>query len=144
VRKAIQFRSREGVKTSDLSIMDHGTGIPREHLSKIFDPYFTTKKKGSGLGLSTSYSIVRSHGGHLMVESDMGIGTTFMIYLPASDEGKRLADAPPLRPLSRFLPPLRFLLHGAALVAAVPDIHLPISNLEAYQGLDSAVLTLNL
>jgi len=80
-------------KYSLISFMDHGTGIPKEHLSKIFDPYFTTKKKGSGLGLSTSYSIVRSHGGHLMVESDMGIGTTFKIYLPASEEGKRLSCA---------------------------------------------------
>ncbi len=76
-----------------ISIMDHGTGIPREHLSKIFVPYFTTKKKGSGLGLSTSYSIVRSHGGHITVESDLGIGTTFKVYLPASEEGKLLLSA---------------------------------------------------
>ena len=80
-------------KYSLISFMDHGTGIPKEHLSKIFDPYFTTKKKGSGLGLSTSYSIVRGHRGHLMVESDLGIGTTFTIYLPASEEGKRLPCA---------------------------------------------------
>jgi len=71
-----------------ISIMDHGTGITKKHLSKIFDPYFTTKKKGSGLGLSTSYSIVRSHGGHITVESFPGIGTTFKIYLPASEGGK--------------------------------------------------------
>jgi len=71
-----------------ISIMDHGIGIPKEHLSKIFDPYFTTKKKGSGLGLSTSYSIVKNHGGYIKVESEMGIGTTFQIYLPAS-EGTR-------------------------------------------------------
>jgi len=69
-----------------ISIMDHGTGISKKHLSKIFDPYFTTKKKGSGLGLSTTYSIVRSHGGHITVESDLGIGTTFTIYLPAAVE----------------------------------------------------------
>jgi PAS domain S-box-containing protein len=80
-------------KYSLISVMDHGTGIPREHLSKIFVPYFTTKKKGSGLGLSTSYSIVRSHGGHITVESDLGIGTTFNIYLPASEEGKPLPGA---------------------------------------------------
>jgi PAS domain S-box-containing protein len=70
-----------------ISIMDHGTGITKKHLSKIFDPYFTTKEKGSGLGLSTSYSIVRSHGGHITVESSPGIGTTFNIYLPASEGG---------------------------------------------------------
>jgi PAS domain S-box-containing protein len=76
-------------KYSLVSFMDHGTGIPREHLSKIFDPYFTTKKKGSGLGLSTSYSIVRGHGGHITVESDLGIGTTFTMYLPATEERKQ-------------------------------------------------------
>ena len=73
-----------------ISIMDHGTGISKKNLSNIFDPYFTTKKRGSGLGLSTSYSIVRSHGGHITVESYLGIGTTFNIYLPASLEGKPL------------------------------------------------------
>jgi two-component system cell cycle sensor histidine kinase/response regulator CckA len=80
-------------KYSLISIMDHGTGIPKEHLAKIFDPYFTTKKKGSGLGLSTSYSIVRGHNGHITVESVLGIGTTFTIYLPASEEGKPLPRA---------------------------------------------------
>jgi PAS domain S-box-containing protein len=75
-----------------LSVMDHGVGIPKEILSRIFDPYFTTKTKGSGLGLSTSYSIVRNHGGHLTVESEPGIGTVFLVYLPASDEGKPAAN----------------------------------------------------
>ncbi len=74
-----------------VSIMDHGIGIPRHHLSRIFDPYFTTKQKGSGLGLSTAYSIVKRHEGHLSVESDPGIGTTFHFCLPAA-EGK--APAP--------------------------------------------------
>jgi PAS domain S-box-containing protein len=71
-------------KYLSISIMDHGFGIPKEHLSKIFDPYFTTKQKGSGLGLSTTYSIVTNHGGHITVESEKGIGTTFQVYLPAS------------------------------------------------------------
>ncbi|PWB67747.1 MAG: hypothetical protein C3F14_01255 [Deltaproteobacteria bacterium] len=67
-----------------ISIMDHGIGIPKEYLSKVFDPYFTTKQKGSGLGLSTAYSIVKKHGGHLAVESELGVGTTFYIHLPAA------------------------------------------------------------
>ncbi len=67
-----------------ISIADHGVGITKENIAKIFDPYFTTKKKGSGLGLTTSYSIIKRHEGHIAVESEPGVGTTFEIYLPAS------------------------------------------------------------
>ncbi len=67
-----------------ISIADRGVGIPQEHLSKIFDPYYTTKQKGSGLGLATSYSIIKKHGGDIAVESEIGIGTTVMLYLPAT------------------------------------------------------------
>jgi len=66
-----------------ISIADQGIGIPKEHLPRIFDPYFSTKKKGSGLGLATSYSIIKNHGGHITVESTMGVGTIFRVYLPA-------------------------------------------------------------
>ncbi|HWR90716.1 MAG TPA: PAS domain S-box protein [Dissulfurispiraceae bacterium] len=69
-----------------IAITDQGTGIPREHLPWVFDPYFTTKQEGSGLGLSTSHSIIKRHGGHISVDSDLGKGTTFDIYLPASSE----------------------------------------------------------
>lgn len=69
-----------------ISITDSGIGIPKDHLSKIFTPYFTTKQKGSGLGLATSYSIVNKHGGLITVESEIGTGTTFHIYLPASEK----------------------------------------------------------
>lgn len=69
-----------------ISIEDQGVGIPAEHMPNIFDPYFTTKQKGSGLGLATSYSIIKRHGGHLTAESEAGIGTVFTIYLPASLE----------------------------------------------------------
>ncbi|MGO9015328.1 MAG: PAS domain S-box protein [Dissulfurispiraceae bacterium] len=65
---------------------DSGTGISSEHLSKIFDPYFTTKTRGSGLGLATVFSILKKHGGHITVESEDGAGTTFTIYLPATRE----------------------------------------------------------
>jgi PAS domain S-box-containing protein len=69
-----------------ISIQDRGVGISKEHLQRIFDPYFTTKQKGNGLGLALSRSIIKSHGGHIVVESQMGAGTTFFIYLPASSE----------------------------------------------------------
>ena len=67
-----------------VSITDQGIGIPQEHLPKIFDPYFTTKQKGSGLGLATTYSIIKRHEGHIAVASSLGKGTRFTLYLPAS------------------------------------------------------------
>ncbi|KAA3604675.1 MAG: hybrid sensor histidine kinase/response regulator [Calditrichaeota bacterium] len=68
-----------------ISIRDDGTGISKESLNKIFDPYFTTKKNGNGLGLASCFSIIKSHNGHISVDSELGIGTTFTIYLPASE-----------------------------------------------------------
>ncbi|MGD0854739.1 MAG: PAS domain S-box protein, partial [Dehalococcoidia bacterium] len=68
-----------------ITVKDSGIGIKPEHLDKIFDPYFTTKQSGSGLGLATSYSIVRNHGGLISVESIPGRGSTFYVYLPASE-----------------------------------------------------------
>ena len=68
-----------------ISIRDRGVGIPPEHLDKIFDPYFTTKQKGSGLGLATAFSIARRHNGHLAVGSELGEGSTFDLYLPAAE-----------------------------------------------------------
>jgi CheY-like chemotaxis protein len=67
-----------------ISITDRGIGIPQEHLGKIFDPYFSTKQRGSGLGLATAYSIVKNHGGYISVESRLGHGTTVRVSLPAS------------------------------------------------------------
>ncbi|MGB9597455.1 MAG: hybrid sensor histidine kinase/response regulator, partial [Candidatus Poribacteria bacterium] len=69
-----------------ISIKDHGIGIPKKYLQKIFDPYFTTKQKGSGLGLSTAYTIIKKHDGHIEVESELGVGSTFYVYLPAKVE----------------------------------------------------------
>ncbi len=67
-----------------ITVQDTGSGIPEENLPKIFDPYFTTKEHGSGLGLASVYSIVKRHDGHVTVESQPGQGSTFQIYLPAS------------------------------------------------------------
>ena len=66
-----------------ISVKDHGVGIPEEHIHKIFAPDFTTKQKGTGLGLAISRLIVKDHGGHIAVESEIGVGTTVSIYLPA-------------------------------------------------------------
>lgn len=75
----------ESGKYVQLSIQDFGEGIPKPNLKRIFDPYFTTKEMGSGLGLTTTYSIVRKHGGDIIVESQEKIGTIFHIILPASE-----------------------------------------------------------
>ncbi|MBF0329186.1 MAG: response regulator [Nitrospirae bacterium] len=67
-----------------ISFRDNGTGIPEGHLTKIFDPYFTTKSQGSGLGLAVTFSIISKHGGHVTVDPGHGVGATFFIYLPAA------------------------------------------------------------
>ena len=66
-----------------ISFRDHGVGIPGDLLEKIFDPFFTTKQQGSGLGLATSFSIIKQHGGTIAVESELGKGSVFTVYLPA-------------------------------------------------------------
>ncbi|MBA4373369.1 MAG: hypothetical protein C0402_10990 [Thermodesulfovibrio sp.] len=68
-----------------VAVQDTGSGISEENLPKIFDPYFTTKEKGSGLGLATSYSIIKNHEGLIDLKSEQGKGTTFTIYIPAVD-----------------------------------------------------------
>ena len=67
-----------------VKISDEGSGIPEDYLKRIFDPYFTTKAKGTGLGLATTYSIVKNHNGLITVQSEVHVGTAFTIYLPAS------------------------------------------------------------
>ena len=80
---------REG-KYVKISIQDNGIGVSKGHLSRIFDPYFSTKQKGSGLGLATSHSIIKNHEGHISVESEMGVGTVFHVYLPALEEKQEI------------------------------------------------------
>jgi PAS domain S-box-containing protein len=72
-----------------ITVRDQGVGIPPELRARIFEPFFTTKTQGSGLGLTTSYSIVRKHNGYIDVESEPGVGTCFVVHLPASDEPVR-------------------------------------------------------
>ncbi|MBF0452648.1 MAG: DUF3365 domain-containing protein [Candidatus Magnetomorum sp.] len=67
-----------------INLKDQGSGIAEQYLTKIFDPYFTTKQKGSGLGLASTYSIIKQHNGHISVQSQLNNGTCFSIYLPAS------------------------------------------------------------
>ncbi len=75
-----------------ITIADKGSGIPSKDLDKIFDPYFSTKNTGSGLGLTICYSIVKKHGGLITVDSILGKGTTFDVYLPATKQGSSKND----------------------------------------------------
>ncbi|ADE54949.1 response regulator [Coraliomargarita akajimensis] len=78
-----------------IAVADEGTGIPAENLNRIFDPYFTTKKDGNGLGLASCYSIIRNHKGVILVESVVGEGTEFKVYLPKSSHVSEASEAEP-------------------------------------------------
>jgi PAS domain S-box-containing protein len=78
-----------------VTLQDVGGGIDPKHLDQIFDPYFTTKQAGNGLGLAAVYSIINKHGGHIGVASTLGQGTTFTFYLPASGVPPSAVIKPP-------------------------------------------------
>ena len=103
IKNAMQAMTRGGVLSlltgegSDgvwVSVGDTGGGIPQEQVNRIFEPFYTTKKKGSGLGLMIVQRIVRSHGGRIELESHVGRGTTFRIWLPLHERKPRLLEAP--------------------------------------------------
>jgi PAS domain S-box-containing protein len=77
-----------------IEVSDTGAGIPKENLKRIFYPYFTTRDNRTGLGLTTAYHILKSHGGNLFVESEPGAGTTASVYIPASPEGVSCVGEP--------------------------------------------------
>ena len=81
-----------------ISIKDEGTGISEHYLKRIFDPYFTTKSHGNGLGLATTYSIIKNHNGLITVESQIHVGSTFTIYLPALKDQELPSELPSLTP----------------------------------------------
>ncbi len=103
IKNALQAMTKGGVLTiqtgeaSDdvwVSVADTGGGIPQDQLNRIFEPFYTTKKKGSGLGLMIVQRIVRAHGGRIELESQVGRGTTFRIWLPLHERKPRLLEAP--------------------------------------------------
>jgi len=102
--------AQTGKRFINIAVADTGSGIPEHHLRMIFDPYFTTKQQGSGLGLATSYSIIRKHGGKIRVTSTLGKGSTFYVSLPASEH------AIEARPDSRTDVP-----HGSGSVLVMDD-----------------------
>jgi PAS domain S-box-containing protein len=103
LKNAMQAMTRGGVLSVQtgsgadgvwVSVADTGCGIPQDQLNRIFEPFFTTKKKGSGLGLMIVQRIVREHGGLIKLESHVGQGTTFRIWLPLHELQPRLLTAP--------------------------------------------------
>ena len=72
-------------------MVDHGPGIAPENIARIFDPFYTTKPRGTGLGLALVHRIIEEHGGHVRVESQLGHGATFIVWLPTPDRA-------PIRP----------------------------------------------
>jgi len=87
--------SREGSERFvQIEVRDTGIGIEEDDLENIFNPFFTTKKEGCGLGLSISHQIIQEHGGHMMAESNPGEGTTFFINLPAKLSSRPVSDSP--------------------------------------------------
>ena len=91
-------------------VRDEGAGIARKHLDRIFDPYFSTKQTGSGLGLATVYSIINKHGGYISVDSEFGKGTIFTLYLPGSESQQRPAINKPVPALLTRDQPERILV----------------------------------
>jgi two-component system, sporulation sensor kinase E len=101
IKNAMQAMTRGGTLTLQtgendddvwVSVGDTGGGIPQEQINRIFEPFYTTKKKGSGLGLMIVQRIVRSHHGRIEMESHVGRGTTFRIWLPLHERRTRLLE----------------------------------------------------
>jgi two-component system, sporulation sensor kinase E len=103
IKNAMQAMTRGGTLTLQtgatedgvwFSVGDTGGGIPQEQINRIFEPFYTTKKKGTGLGLMIVQRIVRGHGGRIEVESEVGRGTTFRVWLPLHERKPRLLEGP--------------------------------------------------
>jgi two-component system, sporulation sensor kinase E len=103
VKNAMQAMTKGGtltVQTGEspeavwVSVADTGGGIPQEQLNRIFEPFYTTKKKGTGLGLMIVQRIVRAHNGRIELESHVGRGTSFRVWLPLHERKPRLLESP--------------------------------------------------
>ncbi|MGV7229395.1 MAG: hybrid sensor histidine kinase/response regulator, partial [Nitrospirales bacterium] len=93
-----------------VTLSDEGIGIAQKHLDKVFDPYFSTKPEGQGLGLTSTYAIIKKHGGHISVESQANVGTKFSLYFPACASG--------VKPIKLGTAPLQ---HGRGRILVMDD-----------------------
>ena len=103
MKNAMQAMTRGGTLTLQtgenneaawVSVGDTGGGIPQEQINRIFEPFYTTKKQGTGLGLMIVQRIVRAHNGGIELDSHVGRGTTFRVWFPLKDKKPRLLEAP--------------------------------------------------
>lgn len=103
VKNAMQAMTRGGTLTLQtgespeavwVSVADTGGGIPQEQINRIFEPFYTTKKKGTGLGLMIVQRIIRAHSGRIELDSHVGRGTTFRLWFPLQEKKPRLLEAP--------------------------------------------------
>jgi PAS domain S-box-containing protein len=90
----LTLQTGEGAEAVWVSVADTGGGIPQEQINRIFEPFYTTKKKGTGLGLMIVQRIVRAHSGRIELDSHVGRGTTFRLWLPLHEKKPRLLKAP--------------------------------------------------
>tara|TARA_E500000178_G_scaffold355900_1_gene430444 strand:+ start:5453 stop:7417 length:1965 start_codon:yes stop_codon:yes gene_type:complete len=133
-----------------LEVRDNGAGIPAENLARIFDPYFTTKESGNGLGLASCLAIVRRHGGILTVDSKLGVGSCFRVLLPRSNRAKEEtptdeADESGLPPkgsgrilIMDDMEPMK-LVAGEILTLLGYEVHLTSDGLEAIEAYREAM-----
>jgi signal transduction histidine kinase/ActR/RegA family two-component response regulator len=123
-----------------LEVEDTGMGIPADIRAKIFDPFFTTKEvgKGTGLGLSTSQDIIKNHGGTIRLESEVGTGTRFTLYLPA----REMTEAAPAEPEHRELPggkgELILVVDDEAALLHIAQVTLTVSGYQVLTAQDGA------
>lgn len=85
----VELSARHESRWLEVTVRDDGHGIAPEHVSRVFQPYFTTKKHGTGLGLFVTRKLVADHGGRVEFDSQPGTGTTFRVYLPTEDKETR-------------------------------------------------------
>ena len=90
-RKVVMRAKTNGADTVEVSVRDHGIGLTSDELVRIFQPFYTTKPDGLGMGLPISRSIIEAHGGRLWAESSVDLGTTFYFTLLAIDGAASLA-----------------------------------------------------
>lgn len=121
-----------------LRISDTGIGIPQQDIDRIFNPFFTTKEKGNGLGLATVYSIVKQHNGTVTVHSIPGTGTTFSIYLPASAQPPAVQDSPAPPPADKHYSGIAMVIDDEAFLLDISATILRQFGLTVYTAVDAA------